>query len=428
MMDQDRHAAYLILKDIQVKGAYSNLAVNRYVQAEAVRSPAFVRELVYGVLRNQLFLDYNIDRLLRDSKGRMKPGLRILLRMGFYQLLWMDGVSDYAAVDETVKLAGRFFKGQRGFVNGVLRTFVRNEKATVLPDPDDEIGYLSVRYSCHPQIVSLWLKIYGPESARELLESSQAIPPLTLRTNLLKISREELMKAFSAEGLEPEAGRLTETGIHLTGGDVLSGELYRNGFFSVQDESSQMAVRMLDPNPGYLLLDLCAAPGGKSCAAAERMNDQGSVYAYDVYPEKIRLIQEEARRLGLECIRVSSADSTVYDPSLDSVADCVWVDAPCSGLGVIRRKPELKLQPFEEKVGMLTQIQTALLSTASKYVRGSGRLLYSTCTVNPAENEAVTDAFLASQPEFTREEQIQLLPSVHGTDGFYICLMRRQND
>ena len=428
MMDQDRYAAYLILKEIQAKGAYSNLAVNRFVQDSAVRSPAFVRELVYGTLRNQIFLDYNIDRLLSDPKGRLKPGLRILLRMGLYQLLWMDGVSDYAAVDETVKLAGRFFKGQRGFVNGVLRTFVRNGNATVLPDPADEIAYLSVRYSCHPEIVCLWQKAYGSDVTRELLESSLIIPPLTLRTNLLKIGRDELVEALSAQGLVPETGRLTETAIWLTGGDVLSGDLYQDGFFSVQDESSQMAVQLLDPKPGDLLLDLCAAPGGKSCAAAERMNDQGNVYAYDVHPEKIQLIQDEARRLGITVIRASAKDSTVYDPSLGSAADCVWVDAPCSGLGVIRRKPELKLQPFAEKAGMLTPIQAELLSISSKYVKRNGRLLYSTCTINPAENEAVTDAFLTSHPEFTREEQLQLLPSVHGTDGFYICLMRRQND
>ncbi|HCU07659.1 MAG TPA: 16S rRNA (cytosine(967)-C(5))-methyltransferase RsmB [Clostridiales bacterium] len=428
MMDQDRYAAYLILKEIQAKGAYSNLAVNRFVQDSAVRSPAFVRELVYGILRNQIFLDYNINRLLSDPKGRMKPGLRILLRMGLYQLLRMDGVSDYAAVDETVKLAGRFFKGQRGFVNGVLRAFVRNGKATVLPAPADEIAYLSVRYSCHPEIVCLWQKTYGSDMTRELLESSQAIPPLTLRTNLLKIQRDGLIEALSEEGLASAAGHLTETAVWLTGGDVLSGNLYQKGFFSVQDESSQMAVQLLDPQPGDLLLDLCAAPGGKSCAAAERMNDQGNVYAYDVHPEKIELIQEEARRLGITMIRASAADSTVYDPSLDSVADCVWVDAPCSGLGVIRRKPELKLQPFAEKAGMLTPIQAALLSVSSKYVKRNGRLLYSTCTINPAENEAVTDAFLTSHPEFIKEEQLQLLPSVHGTDGFFICLMRRQND
>ena len=428
MADQDRYAAYLILREIQSKGAYSNLAVNRYVQDPAVRSPGFVRELVYGVLRNQVFLDYNIDRLLKDPKSRMKPGLRILLRMGLYQLLRMDGVTDYGAVDETVKLAGRFFKGQRGFVNGLLRTFIRNGKVTVLPDPADETAYLSVLYSCHPDIIDMWETAYGPEMTRELLEASQTVPPLTLRTNLLKISRDDLMQRLSAEGHAPEAGTLTDTAICLSGGDLLAGRLYRDGYFSVQDESSQVAVKLLAPKPGEVLADICAAPGGKSCAAAERMQDRGCVHARDLYPEKLSQIQEEARRLGISVIRTAAADGAVYDPSLDAQADAVWVDAPCSGLGVIRRKPEIKLQSCGEKIKMLSRIQSELLSVSCKYVKKNGRLLYSTCTVSPLENEGVTDMFLASHPMFTKEKQLQLLPSIHGTDGFYICLMRRQND
>ncbi|NLV70244.1 MAG: 16S rRNA (cytosine(967)-C(5))-methyltransferase RsmB [Clostridiales bacterium] len=427
-MDQDRHAAYLILKDVQTEETYSNLAVNRHVRNPGVRAPAFVRELAYGVLRNQLLLDYNIDHLLRDPKTRLKPGLRILLRMGLYQLIGMDGVSDYAAVDETVKLAGRFFKGQRGFVNGVLRAFVRSGKSIVLPDPADEIFYLSVRYSCHAEIVAMWLRAYGTETARGLLESSRNVPPLTLRTNLLMIRRPELMEALVAEGFAPEAGRLTETAVCLDGGEILSGDLYRGGFFSVQDESSQLAVQLLDPRPGDCLLDLCAAPGGKSCAAAEHMMNRGNICSYDIHAEKLHRISDEAKRLGIAIIETSAGDSSRYDPTLDSVADCVWVDAPCSGLGVVRRKPEIKLQPFKKKEEALRKIQTELLAVAGKYVRQEGRLLYTTCTVNPAENEEVTDAFLAANPEYKKEEQVQLLPSVHGTDGFYICLMRRQND
>lgn len=428
MADQDRHAAYLILREIQSKGAYSNLAVNRYVQDPAVRSPGFVRELVYGVLRNQIFLDYNIGRLLKDPKIRMKPGLRILLRMGLYQLLWMDGVTDYGTVDETVKLAGRFFKGQRGFVNGLLRTFIRNGKATVLPDPAEETAYLSVRYSCHPDIIDMWKTAYGAEMTLELLEANQTVPTLSLRTNLLRNTRDALMQALADEGHAPEAGTLTETAVHLSGGDILTGQLYRDGFFSVQDESSQLAVKLLDPRPGEVLADICAAPGGKSCAAAERMGNQGCVYARDLYPEKLSQIREEACRLGISVIRPVAADGMVYDPGMDSVADAVWVDAPCSGLGVIRRKPEIKLQSCGEKIKTLSRIQSELLSVSCRYVKNGGRLLYSTCTVSPLENEKVTDMFLASHPVFAKEKQLQLLPSTHGTDGFYICLMRRQND
>lgn len=427
-MDLDRRAAYLILRDIHARDAYSNLAVNRQLGEAGIRSGAFVRELVYGVLRNQLFLDYNIDRLMRSPDSRLKAGVRILLRMGLYQLLWMDSVTDYAAVDETVKLAGRFHKGQTGFVNGVLRSFVRNEKRTMLPDPSEEAFHLSVRYSCHREIVDLWMKVYGSQGARDLLESVQAVPPLTLRTNNLKIGRPALMEALASEGLLPLEGLLTETAVLLAGGEILNGNLYREGYFSIQDESSQLAVQLLDPKPGERLLDLCAAPGGKSCAAAEWMKDEGEVDSFDVHADKIHRISREAGRLGITIVRAAAADGTVYEPSLESVADCVLVDAPCSGLGVVRRKPELKLHPFRDKADALHNIQRRLLDVAACYIKTGGRLLYSTCTINPDENERVTEAFLASHPGYSREKELQLLPSVHGTDGLYICLMRRQND
>lgn len=427
-MDPDRRAAYLILQDIQVKGSYSNLAVNRYVQEPGVRSPAYVRELVYGVLRNQLLLDYNIERLMRSPGSRIKTGVRTLLRMGLYQLTRMDSVSDYAAVDETVKLAAQFYKGQQGFVNGVLRAFIRNGKTLAFPDSADETTHLSIQYSCHREIVALWLDVYGPLGARELLEASLAVPPLTLRTNTLKIQRPQLMEALSARGWEPHVGLLTDTAILLEGGEVLDSDLYKEGYFSIQDEASQLAIQLLDPRPEERLLDLCAAPGGKSCAAAERMEDKGRVDSLDVHPEKISRILQEAKRLGISSIHGSAGDARVYDPSLGSIADCVLVDAPCSGLGVLRRKPELKLQPFGKKAEALVRIQLSLLETAARYVKPGGRLMYCTCTINPKENQGVTDTFLQSHPEYSKTEQRQLLPSVDGTDGFYICLMRKQND
>lgn len=427
-MDPNRRAAYGALRDIESKGAYSNYAVNRHVQNAQVRSPAFVRGLVYGVLRHTYFLDYNIDRLLREPSRRVKPGVRTLLRMAMYQLLFMDSVSDYAAVDETVGMAAALFRGQQGFVNGVLRAFVRTGRQTVLPDPSDVVEHDSIRYSTHPDIVRLWHEAYGPAIARKLLESTLEIPPLTLRTNALVNTRADLIKKLSDAGLDPAAGRLAETAITLSGGEVLAGDLYRNGCFSIQDESSQVALDILNPKPGEYLLDLCAAPGGKSCAAAERMQDLGTVQAFDIHEGKIQSILDEATRLGLTSISARARDSTVPDTSLVSLADCVWLDAPCSGLGVLRRKPEIKLKSCAQTMRTLKTLQQKLLATAAAYPGPEGRLMYTTCTINPAENEEMTRAFRRSNPEYRLERELQLTPHEHGTDGFYICLMRRQHD
>jgi 16S rRNA (cytosine967-C5)-methyltransferase len=427
-MDRDRRAAFLILKDIEDHASYSNIALNVYLKDPEIVSHAFVRELVYGTLKQQLLLDYNIDRLLSKPGARLKTNERVLLRMGLYQLVFMDSVSEYAAVDEAVKLARKFIKGQQGFINGVLRSFVRGGSALLLPQPQDQITYLSTKYSYLPWIVSLWVDAYGVDTAEELMKAGNAIPPLTLRTNLMKIDRDDLINRLQSLGYVAEPGPHSDTAIHVKGGDVLSESLYKNGFFSVQDESSQVAIAMLNPGPGEVCVDLCAAPGGKAFSAAERAGDSGRIYAYDIYPRKIAHMEEEAQRLEIKSVCAAVSDGTVLKPELLGAADCVWVDAPCSGLGVIRRKPEIKLKPQDDNRRALPGQQLALLETASNYVKPKGRLMYCTCTVNPAENEEITDTFLKNHPGFIQEERRQLLPFAEGTDGFYICLMRRQND
>ncbi len=427
-MDRDRRAVFLILKDIEDKVSYSNLALNVYLKDAEINSPAFVREMVYGTLKQQILLDYNLDCLLRKPGTKLKTNERVLLRMGLYQLLFMDSVTDYAAVDETVKLAGKFVKGQQGFINGVLRSFVRNGKLLLLPDPADQTAYLSVKYSYRPWIVSLWVDAYGVDTAVELMQAGNAVPPLTLRTNLLKVGRDDLVNRLQSLGYVAESGKYSDTAIIARGGEILSDSMYQDGLFSVQDESSQMAIALLDPKPGETFVDLCAAPGGKTFAAAEKMKDSGKVYAFDIYPQKIAHMQQEAERLGIKSVTAAVWDGTVVNPQLLQSADCVLVDAPCSGLGVIRRKPEIKLKSERENKVLLKEKQLLLLSVASNYVKPAGRLMYSTCTINPEENDSIADTFLKSHADFVQEERRQLLPSVDGTDGFYICLMRRQND
>lgn len=426
-MNADRRAAFAALCDIE-QGAYSNFAVNRQVRRDGVVSVAFVRELVYGVLRHAYALDYNIDRLLKNPGRRLRPGIRTLLRMGMYQLSHMDGVAHYAAVDETVGLAARQFRGQQGFVNAILRTHVRNGCRILYPETDDDIGDLSIRYSTHRDIVQLWMASYGRTAAEKMLESQMHPAPLTVRTNRLKIGRGDLIKRLEQSGFVACEGEHAETAVHLSGGELIASRLYAEGLCSVQDESSQIAVELLDPAKGERVLDLCAAPGGKSCACAERMLDTGTVCAFDIHPGKLRAVAREADRLQLTIVRTAVADSTIHDEALAGTGDAVWVDAPCSGLGVLRRKPELKLRSCRESVASLVDLQRALLSNAARYVCPGGRLMYTTCTVNPAENEDAIEAFLAEQTGFELEYKKQWTTWEHGTDGFFIGLMRKRND
>ena len=422
-MDGNRRLAFLILKEISEKGTWSNLAVKDFLQKEEHDDAPFIRELVYGVLRNQFLLDHNIDRYLK------KPGLgkpeRILLRMGFYQMALMDGVADHAAVNETVELAASFAKGRQGFINAVLRNFQRDGKRLLYSD-------LRTQYSCAEWIIRLLTKAYGPEKTEEILKSSCSPPPFTVRVNRLKISREELAERFGKIGASAETDPVSEPCLKVKG-SVLDSEEYREGLFSVQGTASASAVEMLAPKPGESLLDLCAAPGGKTCAAAELMENDGEILALDVYPHRVKLIEKEAARLGHTIIRTAVSDASVFDPEQEGRWDKVIADVPCSALGTIARDPEVKLRELtDEQAGnymrQLSAKQSAILENACRYVKQGGTVLYSTCTVDPAENEEITSAFIKAHERYTAVKSRLLLPDRDGQEGFYTCLIRRDDD
>lgn len=410
-MDRDRRLSYLILKDVEEDGSWSNLAVSKRISAEGADSPAFVRELVYGVIRSKLLLDYNIDLFLK--KPGIKSSERIWLQMGFYQLGCMDGVKPYAAISETVALAKSFKKGSEGFINAVLRSFQRSGCRLQYPDKSDIVRYLSVKYSADESIVSLWMKAYGEAKAEELLAASMTPAPLALRVNPLKCTKEELTKDLKAKGFEVCEGGLSKDCIIAKGSGLLDTEEYRDGFFSVQGESSQFAVSVLAPSSGSVVLDLCAAPGGKTCAMAEMMKDRGKILAFDYYEHRVKLIKKEAKRLGLSIIEAAVGDAAVFNKELEGTADFALCDVPCSGLGTLRENPEIKLRP----VSKIT-VQRVILENAFAYVKKGGRVLYSTCTVNPEENEKVTEGFNVIY-------QKQLFTEVNGPDGFYVCLIEK---
>ena len=417
-MDINRKTAFLILQDIEMRSAWSNLALNSHIAEEEPDSPSFVRGLVYGVLRNAFLLDHNIKALLMRPGSRLAAPESILLRMGLYQIACMDGVAPYAAVSETVELAKRFAKGRQSFINAVLRNFLRRGGQLTVPEKDRG----EITFSCRPWIADLWRQAYGEESALKLMKESNRPAELSLRANLLKITREALMVQLPGTELDS----LTKTALLASGGSLVDSQAYREGFFSIQSRMSQYAVGLLDPRPGETLVDLCAAPGGKSCAAAERMKDTGRVLAFDLHEKRVGLIEKEASRLGLTIIRASRHDALEPLPELTGCADRVLCDVPCSALGTLRRRPEIKLRDKPEDFDRLPVIQRGILTNGAALVRTGGRLLYATCTIDPAENEAVTGSFLAENKGFTRVFEKQFFPQEAG-DGFYFCLMERRN-
>ncbi len=426
-MDNDRKTAYLTLVDIEKNKAYSNLALNHHISVSNPDSKAFVRRLVYGVLENRMYLDYIIQHYLKDPSHKLDARDRTILRLGLYQLKFMDSIPPYAAVTEAVDLAKRYCKGRQGFVNAILRNYLRTGNEITLPDRErDESQYLSVKYSYAKWIVELWLKEYGSGFTEELLAAGNRTPELAIRPNLLRNHRRELKRRLEEKGYEVHDGRMSHIALRVTGEDLLNTSLYQYGMFSVQDESSMVVVDLLDPKSNEFVIDVCAGPGGKTMYMAERMENRGRVLAMDLYKKKLDLVNKEAERLGLSIVESSTWDATKTDGRLEEKADRVLVDVPCSGLGVIRRKPEIKYKEWDGELESLPETQLRILNASSRYVKSGGVLIYSTCTINPEENQSITSKFLKANSHFIKEESIQLFPNITDTDGFYICKMRRR--
>lgn len=426
-MDINRKVAYNVLIAIEAKKQYSNIALNNHLKREKEANAAFVRELVYGVLENKKLLDYVISKLIKGKLKNVRRQDLTILRMGIYQIAKMDSVPDYAAVDEAVELAKRYARGRDKFVNGVLRSYIRDRYSITLPKKEDDlVKYFSIKYSCEEWIIRLWLEEYEPDFVEGLLVASNAVPPVTIRVNKGKESKETIKKELEAEGIKTIDCAVAKTGLRVLEGEVINSKAYRKGLFSVQDEASQIAIQLLDPKPGELVVDVCAAPGGKSFASAERMDAHGTVLAQDIYQGKTQELQKEIKRLGLSNVKTKTWDATRLRRELVKKADKVIVDAPCSGLGVIRRKPEIKYKKNNEEMALLPIKQLTILETAAKYVADGGYLMYCTCTINHYENRRVTDDFLRKHSDFKTTNRLQLLPNLNNTDGFYICIMQKE--
>ncbi len=434
-MDKNRKTAFDALLEIETKKAYSNIAVNRAVTKNIPDDEAFVRNLVYGVLENQMFLDHRLSQLMKQKLKKVNPKALTLLRMGAYQLEFADSVPAYAAISESVNIAKKVCRGLDGFVNGVLRSYERRNGDFEMPDKSAEPArYLSVMYSYNEDIASMWISMYGIEKAESIMKAGNQAPPLTIRVNRLKTDAQTLRNMLETRGFtvkdaltgNDEYDRaLDGLALNITGNGLIASDLYRDGYFSVQDISSMLMVSMLAPQKGDKLIDLCAAPGGKSMCAAEMMNDIGSVISCDIYGHKVELMKKAAERLGIKCVNAEINDALIYNERFAGSADCVIADVPCSGLGVVRRKPEIKLHTSIDDVKELADIQLKILDNAALYVKEKGHLVYSTCTVSEYENEQVLKLFLKKNKKFSVLKTVQLLPDIDNADGFYFTVLQR---
>ena len=436
-----RKAALRVLVNCRTNGAWADAALNVQIRRDGLSGAdaALCSRIVYGVLQNQLLLDHYISAYCSQKPDHLQPPLLDILRIGAYQILFLDKIPDSAAVNESVELAKIFKRGQAaGLVNAVLRKISKNkDNLPEIPGQNPE-RTLSIRYS-HPRwLVKRLLPILGVEETEKFLAANNDVAPMTVQVNPLKTSVEKLTAELTEAGVTVKPHAWVPDCLELSGtGGLTALRAFRDGDFMVQDPAARLVSLIADVKPGQRVLDVCAAPGGKSFSAAFAMGNQGSIQSCDLHENKLKRVRESAERLGITCIEAAPADGRVFKPEWENAFDVVLVDAPCSGLGIIRKKPDTRYKKADELFA-LPVIQTAILENAARYVAPGGTLVYSTCTILPEENEQVSDAFLAEHPEFSRESftlpepvgktdgRLTLWPQRHDTDGFYICRMTRK--
>lgn len=435
-----RQLCYKALDRVRT-GGYSSLILDQMLSESdlSAQDKAFCSALFYGTLEKKLLLDHVISTRLEKGKKPDKH-IKLILEMGLYQLLFMDSVDDYAAVDESVKLTRKAgFAKLSGFVNAVLRSFIRDGKKITLPEKGKDITkYLSVAYSCPEWIVALWIKSYGKENAESILKTHEGRAPVFARVNTNRCTAAQLIESLEKDGVKAESVTDVENAVVLENtGAIDKLKAYSDGLFHVQDLSSQLCCKVLEPQSGDTVLDCCAAPGGKSYTLSQLAGKKAKIISCDLHENRVRLIHNGAKRLGLDNVNATVRDAVTAEPIK---AQRVLCDIPCSGLGIIRRKPDIK-NKSEKEVKELPSLQYNILENSAKSLDENGVLVYSTCTLNPAENEQNVLRFLSEYTEYEgyafkellgESEQfvwhsdymLTVLPKEDGADGFFISRIR----
>lgn len=430
-----REAAFNALTAFRKRGARPDFVIARH-GPEDPRERALALNITDGVLQNEMYLDACIAQCSYNTK-KLQPVVRDILRLSAYQMLFLDRVPDRAAVNEGVELAKRYAPRTSGLVNAVLRR-ISERGGQFEIDAGDRAEYLSIRWS-HPEwLVRELIAEYGEETCERILMADNTPAPITAQVNTLKTTAGELRASLEARGINVEACPYLDDALYLSGtGSIEGHEEFLKGHFYVQDAAARFAVLASGVKPGDTVLDMCAAPGGKSFAAAIAMKDRGRVLSFDIHEKKTALIEKGAERLGLSAITASAGDARSFVPELAGLGDVVLADVPCSGIGVIRKKPEIRYKDPKE-LERLPAIQLEILKSVARYVKPGGRLVYSTCTILRRENEDVVESFLKRHGDFEpvgielpepfgkHDKYVTILPPDGGTDGFFICVLRKK--
>lgn len=437
-----REAALLTLNTCQRQGGWSDGALKKQLAAGGLegREAALATQLCFGVVQNQLLLDFYLSKFSNIPLRRMESKVVQALRLGLYQMLFLSRIPQSAAVNSSVELTRTHCKNPRapGMVNAILRSLQRNLNQLPTIPQNDPAEYLSILYSHPVWLVEELLPLLGSEGTAEYLQANNSQPPITAMVNTTRATTQQVAQLLAEPGVEVTSHPWLKGCLILNKtGNLERLDAYQQGLFYVQDPASRLMALASGAAPGMRVLDVCAAPGGKSFAAAIQMENQGEVISSDLHPHKKKLIQAGADRLGLSIIKPMTADGKVRREEWVSAFDLVLVDAPCSGLGVIRKKPDIRYKD-PEPLADLPKVQEAILENAAGYVKPGGVLMYSTCTILPRENGEIVAAFLKKHPEFVREAftlpgpagevsegEITLWPQVHQTDGFFICKLRK---
>jgi len=433
-----RELAVEILNRIDQKGAHAEPLLDAALSGTGIQNPqdrGLLTELVYGTLRMRGRLDWIVGRLYRGDDAALETPVRNILRTGLYQLLFTDRIPPFAAVNEAVGIAKKSCPAAAGLVNAILRNALREKESIAWPDMAKDPGRAIAVLHSHPRwLVECWLDRYGIDETIAICRANNTIPPLAVRVNALKTSREKAIAALAGEGITAETARFSPDGIILPNpaAGLRETAAFRHGLIRVQDEASQLVARLCAPKPGEQVLDLCAGAGGKTLHIAALMENRGKITAVDLHPDKLRLLAAEAGRLGATIVETHPGNAAGTPEAFRIAFDRVLLDAPCSGLGTLRRNPEIRWRITPADLEKCSRIQRRLLRSAADCVKPDGRLVYTTCAVTAEENENVVGDFLAGHPEYTRispdgippalvdaHSFFRTFPHRHAMDGFF---------
>lgn len=440
-----RQAALQIVYKVNEDQAYSNIALNRELSLNLLkdkRDVSLVTEIVNGTIKNKIYIDYVLQQFSKQKLENLSPWVRNILRISAYQILFLDKIPESAAVNEGVNLTKKYsHEGSAKFVNAVLRNLIRKKDEIKFPQKDkDQVGYLSINYSFPSWLTEHFIKLYGVENTEKMFDFFNQVPETWIRINKLKISEEEAEKLFLDKDIAIEKSKYVPEAYRIPGGyPLMKMDEYREGFFSVQDETSMIAVDILDPSPGENIIDVCSAPGGKTVFIAERMKNQGNVKALEFYEHRLISIVQYCLRNHITIVDAEVGDARDSYPEYREKFDKVLADVPCSGLGVLGKRPDLKYQADPSKFEEINEIQRDILKSSAEMLKPGGILLYSTCTLNSKENQEIINEFLLDNSNFERvkipekyekfldeEGNFQTLPFRDNMNGFFIAKLRKR--